>query len=145
MHFLILYFMFCQIFVVEWLHCHYHQRNKVKKIVSQSEKKMLAWEILAVFISAIQYPRCVTVWKEFMKFISIIVIFPCKALFIYFCKINVLLQLCWTIVFWHLQPPTIFKGSIQKNAKLSSVLQCFRVMNPPKKFNKTFFHGNFFL
>ena len=92
--------MFCQIFVVEWLHCHYHQRNKVRKIVSQSEKKMLAWEILAVFISAIQYPRCVTVWKEFLKFISIIVIFPCKALFIYLflqnkCPSSIMLNNCF--------------------------------------------------
>ena len=36
---------------------------------------MLAREMFAVFISAIQY---VIVWKEFMQFVSIIVIFSCK-------------------------------------------------------------------
>ena len=36
---------------------------------------MLAREMFAVFISAIQD---VIVWKEFMQFVSIIVIFSCK-------------------------------------------------------------------
>ena len=33
----------------------------------------------AVFISAIQYPRHVVLWKEFMQFASIIVVFSCKS------------------------------------------------------------------
>ena len=33
----------------------------------------------SIFISAIQYPRHVVLWKELIQFVSIIVIFSCKS------------------------------------------------------------------
>ena len=38
MNFLVLYFIFCHIFVVEGIHCQQHQRKKVRKIITQSEE-----------------------------------------------------------------------------------------------------------
>ena len=99
---------------------------------------MLAREMFAVFISAIQY---VIVWKEFMQFVSIIVIFSCKT----FCfgKSISFFNYVQQFFFWYLQPQrkeAFFKGSIEKNALVlqKSVLQCSRVMNPKNKFSKTF-------
>ena len=33
----------------------------------------------SIFISAIQYPRHVVLWKELIQFVSIIAIFSCKS------------------------------------------------------------------
>ena len=55
-------------------------KKECKKIISQSEEIDGKRNFCSI-ISAIQYPRCVVLWKEFMQFVSIIVIFSCKSLF----------------------------------------------------------------